>query len=151
MTWCKSQKSDMYQPTKWHFNFMPSVMNLELHCTHFIDFNNYCFNTGFGCYCDVDFADNWNHHLAPPTDPATAESHSRWAIFYASCKPSRWHYLLLRLSTWLQCVWHLRMHNTKHGLDTRNMKWGGILSTSSATCNKPTIYCKVVCSIWVWG
>jgi len=30
---------------------------------------------GFECYCDADFAGNWNRHLAP-TDPATAKSRS---------------------------------------------------------------------------
>ena len=39
---------------------------------------------GFECYCDADFAGNWNHAFAP-TDPSTAKSRSGWVIFYANC------------------------------------------------------------------
>ncbi len=39
---------------------------------------------GFQCYCDADFAGNWNKEFAP-TDPSTAKSRSRWIMFYASC------------------------------------------------------------------
>ena len=39
---------------------------------------------GFQCYCDADFAGNWNKEFAP-TDPSTAKSRSGWIMFYASC------------------------------------------------------------------
>ena len=41
-------------------------------------------NKGFDCYCDADFAGNWNMDVAVH-DPSTAKSHSSWIIFYASC------------------------------------------------------------------
>ncbi len=37
---------------------------------------------GFECYCDTDFAGNWNRIFAP-MDPSTAKSQSGWIIFYA--------------------------------------------------------------------
>ncbi|KAL7474813.1 hypothetical protein ACHAW6_000767 [Cyclotella cf. meneghiniana] len=39
---------------------------------------------GFQCYCDGDFAGNWNKEFAA-TDPSTAKSRSGWIMFYASC------------------------------------------------------------------
>jgi hypothetical protein len=39
---------------------------------------------GFQCYCDADFAGNWNKEFAS-TDPSTAKSRSGWIVFYASC------------------------------------------------------------------
>jgi len=39
---------------------------------------------GFQCYCDSDFAGNWNKELAE-TDPSTAKSRSGWVVFYAAC------------------------------------------------------------------
>jgi hypothetical protein len=39
---------------------------------------------GFKCFCDADFSDNWNKHLAP-FDPSTAKSRSGWIVFYAGC------------------------------------------------------------------
>jgi hypothetical protein len=35
---------------------------------------------GFQCYCDADFAGNWNKERAE-TDPSTAKSRSRWVVF----------------------------------------------------------------------
>jgi hypothetical protein len=43
---------------------------------------------GFDCYCDADFSGNWNREVAP-VDPSTANSRSRWIIFYARC-PVSW-------------------------------------------------------------
>jgi len=39
---------------------------------------------GFECYCDADFAGNWNKTNAAH-DPSTAKSRSGWIIFYAGC------------------------------------------------------------------
>jgi hypothetical protein len=39
---------------------------------------------GFQCYCNADFAGNWNKELAE-TDPSTAKSRSGWVVFYAAC------------------------------------------------------------------
>ena len=39
---------------------------------------------GFQCYCDADFAGNWNKEFAE-TDPSTAKSRSGWVVFYAAC------------------------------------------------------------------
>eukprot|EP00804_Cyclotella_cryptica_P004680 CCRYP_018233-RA/>CCRYP_018233-RA protein AED:0.23 eAED:0.24 QI:0/0/0/1/0/0/3/0/223 len=39
---------------------------------------------GFQCYCNKDFAGNWNKEFAE-TDPSTARSRSRWRVFYAAC------------------------------------------------------------------
>ena len=39
---------------------------------------------GFVCYCDADFAGNWNKDFAQ-RDPSTAKSRSGWVIFYARC------------------------------------------------------------------
>eukprot|EP00804_Cyclotella_cryptica_P013566 CCRYP_012925-RB/>CCRYP_012925-RB protein AED:0.26 eAED:0.26 QI:0/-1/0/1/-1/0/1/0/216 len=39
---------------------------------------------GFQCYCDADFAGNWNKEFAE-TDPSTAKSRSGWIVFYAAC------------------------------------------------------------------
>jgi hypothetical protein len=39
---------------------------------------------GFECYCDADFAGNWNKAFAQH-DPSTAKSRSGWVIFYARC------------------------------------------------------------------
>ena len=39
---------------------------------------------GFQCYCDADFAGNWNKDFAE-TDPSTAKSRSGWVVFYAAC------------------------------------------------------------------
>jgi hypothetical protein len=39
---------------------------------------------GFQCYCDANFAGNWNKDFAA-TDPSTAKSRSGWAVFYAAC------------------------------------------------------------------
>jgi len=39
---------------------------------------------GFECYCDADFAGNWNKDFAQH-DPSTAKSRSGWVIFYARC------------------------------------------------------------------
>ncbi|KAL7474046.1 hypothetical protein ACHAW6_000044, partial [Cyclotella cf. meneghiniana] len=39
---------------------------------------------GFQCYCDTDFAGNWNKEFAA-TDPSTAKSRSAWIVFYATC------------------------------------------------------------------
>ena len=39
---------------------------------------------GFQCYCDTDFAGNWNKEFAA-TDPSTAKSSHGWIVFYASC------------------------------------------------------------------
>jgi hypothetical protein len=41
-------------------------------------------NRGFDCYCDADFAGNWNRSLAP-FDPSTAKSRSGWIVFYTGC------------------------------------------------------------------
>ncbi|KAL7486134.1 hypothetical protein ACHAW6_011728 [Cyclotella cf. meneghiniana] len=38
---------------------------------------------GFQCYCDADFAGNWNKEFAA-TDPSIAKSRSGWIIFYAA-------------------------------------------------------------------
>jgi hypothetical protein len=43
-----------------------------------------CSNQGFDCYCDADFAGNWNQSLAP-FDPSTAKSRSGWIVFYIEC------------------------------------------------------------------
>ncbi|KAL7482261.1 hypothetical protein ACHAW6_008898 [Cyclotella cf. meneghiniana] len=37
---------------------------------------------GFQCYCDSDFAGNWNKEFAA-TDRSTAKSRSNWTVFYA--------------------------------------------------------------------
>ena len=37
---------------------------------------------GFQCYCNADFAGNWNKPFAA-TDPNTAKSRSGWIVFYA--------------------------------------------------------------------
>eukprot|EP00804_Cyclotella_cryptica_P025617 CCRYP_002840-RA/>CCRYP_002840-RA protein AED:0.13 eAED:0.13 QI:0/0/0/0.5/1/1/2/0/290 len=39
---------------------------------------------GFQCYCDADFAGNWNKEFTE-TDPSTAKSRSGWVVFYAAC------------------------------------------------------------------
>jgi len=39
---------------------------------------------GFDCYCNADFAGNWNCSLAP-FNPSTAKSRSGWVVFYAEC------------------------------------------------------------------
>ena len=39
---------------------------------------------GFECFCDADFAGNWNKDVAEH-DPSTAKSRSGWIIFYAGC------------------------------------------------------------------
>jgi hypothetical protein len=39
---------------------------------------------GFHCYCDAQFASNWNKEFAE-TDPSTAKSRSGWMVFYAAC------------------------------------------------------------------
>eukprot|EP00804_Cyclotella_cryptica_P023589 CCRYP_011926-RA/>CCRYP_011926-RA protein AED:0.24 eAED:0.24 QI:0/-1/0/1/-1/1/1/0/157 len=39
---------------------------------------------GFQCYCDADFAGNWNKEFAE-TDPSTAKSRNGWVVFYAAC------------------------------------------------------------------
>ena len=39
---------------------------------------------GFDCYCDADFAGNWNRSFAQH-DPSTAKSRSGWIVFYAGC------------------------------------------------------------------
>ena len=39
---------------------------------------------GFECYCDADFAGNWNKPFAA-NDPSTAKSRSGWVVFYANC------------------------------------------------------------------
>eukprot|EP00804_Cyclotella_cryptica_P014903 CCRYP_017891-RA/>CCRYP_017891-RA protein AED:0.30 eAED:0.30 QI:0/-1/0/1/-1/0/1/0/244 len=39
---------------------------------------------GFECYCDADFAENWNKDFSQH-DPSTAKSRSGWVIFYARC------------------------------------------------------------------
>eukprot|EP00804_Cyclotella_cryptica_P030661 CCRYP_015671-RA/>CCRYP_015671-RA protein AED:0.35 eAED:0.37 QI:0/0/0/1/0/0/2/0/191 len=39
---------------------------------------------GFQCYCDADFAGNWNKEFAE-TDPSTTKSRSGWVVFYAAC------------------------------------------------------------------
>jgi len=98
---------------------------------------------GFECYCDADFAGNWNRHLAP-TDPATAKSRSGWVIYYAGC-PIIWASKLqtqVALSTteaeYIAVSMALRdvipimslVHEVReHGFDI--------------LCNKPVIYCKV--------
>eukprot|EP00804_Cyclotella_cryptica_P016937 CCRYP_001885-RA/>CCRYP_001885-RA protein AED:0.28 eAED:0.34 QI:0/-1/0/1/-1/0/1/0/176 len=47
-----------------------------------------CFKTdaskGFQCYCDADFAGNWNKEFVE-TDPSTAKSRSGWVVFYVAC------------------------------------------------------------------
>ncbi len=43
---------------------------------------------GFECSCDADFSGNWNKAFAA-VDPSTANSQSRWIIFYAGC-PVSW-------------------------------------------------------------
>eukprot|EP00804_Cyclotella_cryptica_P029762 CCRYP_015213-RA/>CCRYP_015213-RA protein AED:0.17 eAED:0.23 QI:0/0/0/1/1/1/2/0/173 len=39
---------------------------------------------GFECYCNADFAGNWNKDFAQH-DPSTAKSRSGWVIFYGRC------------------------------------------------------------------
>eukprot|EP00804_Cyclotella_cryptica_P014080 CCRYP_021204-RA/>CCRYP_021204-RA protein AED:0.29 eAED:0.29 QI:0/0/0/1/0/0/2/0/118 len=39
---------------------------------------------GFQCYCNADFAGNWNNEFAE-TDPSTAKSRRGWVVFYAAC------------------------------------------------------------------
>ena len=39
---------------------------------------------GLQCYCDVDFAGNWNKQFAM-TDPSTAKYRSSWIVFYGGC------------------------------------------------------------------
>ncbi|KAL7476172.1 hypothetical protein ACHAW6_002053, partial [Cyclotella cf. meneghiniana] len=39
---------------------------------------------GFQCYCNADFARNWNKEFAA-MDPRTAKSRSCWIVFYAAC------------------------------------------------------------------
>ena len=59
---------------------------------------------GFQCYCDTDFAGNWNKEFAS-TDPSTAKSRSGWIVFTrhapSSGHPSfshKSHFQLLKLS-----------------------------------------------------
>jgi hypothetical protein len=39
---------------------------------------------GFQCYCNADFAGNWNKEFAA-ADPNTAKPRSGWVAFYAAC------------------------------------------------------------------
>ncbi|KAL7474174.1 hypothetical protein ACHAW6_000162, partial [Cyclotella cf. meneghiniana] len=39
---------------------------------------------GFKCYCNADFAGNWNKDLVQ-IDPSTSKSQSGWVVFYAKC------------------------------------------------------------------
>jgi hypothetical protein len=39
---------------------------------------------GFECYCDADFAGNWNKDFSQH-DPSMAKSRSGWVIFYTRC------------------------------------------------------------------
>ena len=39
---------------------------------------------GFQCYCNADFAGNWNKEFST-TDPSTDKSRSSWIVFYAAC------------------------------------------------------------------
>eukprot|EP00804_Cyclotella_cryptica_P002072 CCRYP_017855-RB/>CCRYP_017855-RB protein AED:0.26 eAED:0.26 QI:0/-1/0/1/-1/0/1/0/216 len=39
---------------------------------------------GFQCYCDADFAGNWNKEFAE-TDPSIAKCRRGWVVFYAAC------------------------------------------------------------------
>ena len=39
---------------------------------------------GFQCYCDADFAANWNKQFSA-TDPSTTKSGTGWIVFYTGC------------------------------------------------------------------
>jgi hypothetical protein len=98
---------------------------------------------GFECYCDADFAGNWNKDFAQH-DPSTAKSRSGWVIFYARC-PIIWASKLqsqVALSTteaeYIAMSMALRdvipIMELMNEFRERNFK---------VICTQPQVYCKV--------
>eukprot|EP00804_Cyclotella_cryptica_P008228 CCRYP_015146-RA/>CCRYP_015146-RA protein AED:0.29 eAED:0.29 QI:0/0/0/1/1/1/3/0/283 len=98
---------------------------------------------GFECYCDADFAGNWNKDFAQH-NPSTAKSRSGWVIFYARC-PIIWASKLqsqVALSTteaeYIAMSMALRdlipIMELMTEFQERNFK---------VICTQPQVYCKV--------
>jgi hypothetical protein len=98
---------------------------------------------GFECYCDADFASNWNRSNAA-YDPSTAKSRSGWIIFYAGC-PIIW-------ASKLQS--HVALSTTEAEYISLSMSLREVLPIMflldemrnkglQVICTAPHVYCKV--------
>ena len=98
---------------------------------------------GFECYCDADFAGNWNK-AGVEHDPSTAKSRSGWIIFYAGC-PIIW-------ASKLQS--QVALLTTKADYTALSMSLRDVLpimflldkmqdKSFQVICTAPHVYCKV--------
>ena len=98
---------------------------------------------GFECYCDADFAGNWNKAFAT-TNPGTDKSCSGWVIFYANC-PIIWaSKLQMQVALSLTEAEYIAMSMALHDLIPimfllQEMQQQVI----PVLCTEPIVYCKV--------
>jgi hypothetical protein len=98
---------------------------------------------GFECYCDADFAGNWNREFAA-YDPSTAKSRSGWAIFYAKC-PIIWASKLqsqVALST-TEAEYIAMSMSLRDVIPVMELLAEMRERKHKVICDKPVVYCKV--------
>ena len=108
---------------------------------------------GFQCYCDADFAGNWNKAFAA-TAPSTAKSNSGWIVVYANC-PIIWASKLqsqVALTTTeaeyiditLPCPWHYVTSSLSWSLSRRCRTANLTSSTRNLMCTARSLKTTLV-------
>ncbi|KAL7477153.1 hypothetical protein ACHAW6_002967, partial [Cyclotella cf. meneghiniana] len=98
---------------------------------------------GLHCYCDADFAGNWNNECTA-NDPSTAKSRSGWIVLYSAC-PIIWASKLQSLVVLCMIqAEYIAMSMTHHDVIPLMELIKELRDGKFDTANtKPYIYCKV--------
>ena len=98
---------------------------------------------GFECYCDADFAGNWNKQFAA-VDPSTSKSRSGWIVFYAGC-PVCWASKLqsqVALST-TEAEYIAMSQALRDVIPIMDLLQEMRKRNFQVLCTEPHVYCKV--------